>query len=127
MSVLSRGLIRQLRYRNRRGDEVDVGSVTATEAKNEFGRVLEAAMEHGAVAITRHDAPKAVLVSVEEWNALVEATQSARVLDSLAGEFDALYQRMQAPAARKASKALFAASPAELGKAAVTMAARRRG
>ena len=45
-------------------------SFTATEAKNEFGRLLEKAILGDVVVITRHDAPKAVLISIEEFNAL---------------------------------------------------------
>lgn len=111
-------------FRNRRGDRVDAASFTATEAKNEFGRVLEMVIQGGVVVITRHDAPKAVLVSVDEFNALARATESK--LDTLSHEFDALLSRMQTPKARTAMKAAFEASPAQLGRAAVA-AARKRG
>ncbi|HAM56661.1 MAG TPA: prevent-host-death family protein [Candidatus Rokubacteria bacterium] len=111
-------------FRNRRGEQVEIPSFTATDAKNEFGRVLETAIQKGVVAITRHDAPKAVLLSLDEFNALVGAASSK--LDTLSGEFDALLARMQGPKARAGMKAAFAASPAQLGKAAVA-AARKRG
>lgn len=111
-------------FRNRRGEEVAVPSVTATDAKNEFGRVLDTAMAQGAVAITRHDTAKAVLLSIDEYNALVGAQTNE--LDTLSGEFDALLAKMQTPGARKGMRAAFAASPAELGRAALT-AARKRG
>lgn len=114
-----------LPFRNRRGEEVAVSSVTATDAKNEFGRVLETAIQEGAVAITRHEAPKAVLLSVDAYNALVEARDSA--LDTLSSEFDTLLAKMQTPAARAGMKAAFDASPAALGAAAVKAAANKRG
>jgi prevent-host-death family protein len=98
-------------------------SFPATVAKNEFGRVLEAALERGTVVITKHDAPKAVLLSMEAYRALAGRTES--VLDALTGEFDAMFERMQTPGARKARNALFAATPAELGRAAA--AAARKG
>lgn len=110
-------------FRNRRGDRVDAASFTATEAKNEFGRVLEMVIQGGVVVITRHDAPKAVLVSVDEFNALARATEST--LDTLSHEFDALVSRMQTPKARLAMKAAFDASPAQLGRAAVAAARKR--
>jgi len=44
----------------------DRALVTATEAKNKFGRLLEKAMQGGVVVITKHDAPKAVLISMDE-------------------------------------------------------------
>ena len=104
-----------LTFRNRLGEVVDVPSVAATRLKNEFGAVLEQA-GRGAVAITRHDAPKAVLVSYEEFQALVNAR--AQSLSELDAEFDALLSRMQTPKAKKGVEAAFKASPAELGRAA---------
>jgi prevent-host-death family protein len=97
---------------------------TATQAKNEFGRVLEAVLHGDTVVITKHDAPKAVLISVDGFNRLTHATELA--LDTLSGEFDELLDRMQTPKFRHAMREAFAASPKELGKAAVT-AARKRG
>lgn len=112
-----------LSFRNRAGDLVDVPAVPASRAKNEFGQLLDQAARGGAVAITRHDAPKAVLLSFEEFRALVSAsTPSLKALDA---EFDALLARMQAPSARRAMTAAFDAPPAALGRAAVKSAARR--
>jgi len=106
--------------RNRRGEPLETSSFTATEAKNEFGRVLETAMQGGVVVITKHEAPKAVLVALDEFRALVGARKSR--LDTLRGEFDALLARMQTPEARSGMKAAFDATPAQLGKAAVAAA-----
>ena len=111
-------------FRNRRGERVDASSVTATDAKKEFARVLEMVIQGGVVVITKHDAPKAVLLSVDEFNAL--ALAPSHKLDALSGQFDALLARMQTPKARAGMKAAFAASPKQLGRAAVA-AARRRG
>jgi len=98
--------------------------VSASEAKREFGRVLEMAIQGDAVVITKHDSPKAVLISVENFNALSSAAQTK--LDTLSREFDALLARMQTSTARRGMKAAFAASGKRLGKAAVA-AARSRG
>lgn len=98
--------------------------VTATEAKNAFGRLLEKAMQGGVVVITKHDAPKAVLISLDEYTALSNASESR--INSLGAEFDSLLMRMQGPKARNAMKSAFHASPKQLGKAAV-LAARKRG
>ena len=111
-------------FRNRRGETVDTSSVTATDAKKEFARMLEMVIQGGVVVITKHDAPKAVLLSVDEFNALAHAPSLK--LDALSGQFDALLARMQTPKARAGMKAVFAASPKQLGRAAVA-AARRRG
>ena len=111
-------------FRNSRGETLEPASVTASEAKSGFGRVLEIAIAGGAVVITRHDAPKAVLISVENFNALSGAAGTK--LDALNHEFDALLARMQTPKARRGMKTAFASSAKQLGKAAVA-AARSRG
>jgi antitoxin Phd len=82
------------------------------------------AIQGGAVVITKHDAPKAVLISVENFNALAGGADTR--LDTLSREFDALLARMQTPRARRGMKKAFAASGTQLGKAAVA-AARVRG
>ena len=107
-------------FRNSRGETLEPSSVSASEAKSEFGRVLELAIQGRAVVITKHDAPKAVLISVENFNALSGAAESK--LDTLSSEFDALLARMQTSQARRGMKAGFAASGKRLGKAAVAAA-----
>ena len=97
---------------------------TATQAKNEFGRVLEMALRGDAVIITKHDAPKAILISLEQFTKLAQSPKPE--LDALDAEFDDLLAGMQSPKARAAMDALFTASPAELGKAALAEA-RKRG
>jgi antitoxin Phd len=111
-------------FHNRKGERVAMPTFTATAAKNVFGRVLDTAVEKGAVAITRHDAPKAVLLSIAEFDALVSA--GGRTLDTLAAEFDERLARMQTPRARKGMADAFAATPTRLGRAAVA-AAKKRG
>jgi antitoxin Phd len=111
-------------FRNSRGQALEPSSVSASQAKSEFGRVLELAIQGRAVVITKHDAPKAVLISVENFNALSGAAQTK--LETLSHEFDALLARMQTSQARRGMKAAFAASGKRLGKAAVA-AARSRG
>ncbi|MGH8398343.1 MAG: type II toxin-antitoxin system Phd/YefM family antitoxin [Gammaproteobacteria bacterium] len=111
-----------LSVRNIRGQPVM--SFSATDAKNTFGTVLEKALNKGMVAITKRDKTRAVLLSMEEYQALLERAPDP--LMTLSAEFDALEARMQAPKAKSAGKALFKATPAELGRAAVS-GARKRG
>ena len=99
-------------------------SYTATEAKHEFGRVLEQAILGTTVVITKHDSPRAVLISMDQFEALHEAPHLK--LNTLSDEFDALLDRMQTPQARRGMSAAFNASPKQLGKAAVA-SARKRG
>lgn len=107
-----------------RRERPQAASISATAAKNEFGRILEKVIQGGTVVITRHSAPKAVLISVDEFNALSRSHRAE--LDTLSGEFDLLLAGMQTPAARAGMKAAFDASPRHLGQAAAA-AARGRG
>lgn len=99
-------------------------TVTATEAKTRFGPLLETAIRGGAVVITKHDTPKAVLLSMAEFEALGGSRPPD--LKALSDEFDGLLARLQAPESRKALKSAFDATPKELGRLAVAHQ-RRRG
>ena len=111
-----------LKFRNSRGAWVDIPAVAATKVKNEFGTMLDKATRDGAVAITRHDTPRAVLLSYEEFESLAQAR--SRNLDSLSNEFDELLKTLQRPKVKKAMKTAFDAAPAELGRNAVNAAAK---
>jgi antitoxin Phd len=109
-----------LTFRNRLGELVDIRSVPATRLKNEFGTIFEQAVRSGAVAITKHDTARAILISMEEFEALVGDRSNS--LDKLSAQFDGLLARMQTPAAKKGIAAAFKASPKVLGRAAVKAA-----
>ena len=111
-------------FRNSQGELVDIPTVSASRFKNEFGAIFEKATLGGAVAITKHDTPKAVLLSYAEFQSLVKSRSPA--LQDLSAEFDRLLARMQTPKARRGMTAAFNASPAKLGQAAVKAAARKR-
>ena len=98
--------------------------VNATEAKTRFGRMLASVARGGRVVIKKHNDPKAVLLSIEDFDTLSRANQIQ--LNALSSEFDAMLARMQEPESRAAMKAAFDSSPEQLGRAAVA-AARRRG
>jgi antitoxin Phd len=110
-------------FRNRRGEQVEPRSFSASDAKNQFGRVLETALADGVVMITKHDVVKAVLVSAEEFTALTGAREPA--LDTLSREFDRLLARMQTPKSRAGMKSAFEATPKQLGQVAVEGARKR--
>jgi prevent-host-death family protein len=112
-----------LRFRNARGDLVEVETVPATRLKNEPGAIIEKVLTGGAVAITRHDAPKAVLISYEDFRQLAQAREPA--LGVLEAEFDRLLEAMQSGGARKALVAAFEATPEAMGEAALHHAAPR--
>ncbi|BCP15603.1 hypothetical protein MINTMi198_26320 [Mycobacterium intracellulare M.i.198] len=107
-------------FRNRDGKLVDVPSVTASRLKNEFGTVFDEAAVSGAVVITKHNTPRAVLLSYAEFEAL--AATAAPALDDLSARFDELLATMQTPKAKAGVAAAFDATPEELGAAAVKAA-----
>lgn len=111
-------------FRNRLGELVEIPEVAATQAKNTFGELLDRIASSGAIAITRHDTPKAVLLSFEEFVSLSSAR--FETLDALSNKFEGLLERMQSPAARKGMEAAFNSTPAALGEAAAKAARRRR-
>lgn len=94
--------------------------IPASVAKNRFATVLDNVSKGQEVFITKHNAPKAVVISVERFRALSAATTS--VLDRLTAEFDARLERMQTPEAQSALEKAFNASPTDLGKAALRVA-----
>ena len=91
--------------------------IPATVAKNNFGSILDDVMRGRDVVITKHNSPKAVVMSVERFNALARA--SSPDLTALAADFDARLARMQTPKVSGAMQAAFDASPDELGRAAL--------
>lgn len=111
-------------FRNRSGDLVEIPEVTASQAKNTFGEILDGAARSGAVAITRHRRPVAVLLSYEEFESLSSAR--SETLETLSAKFEGLLERMQAPGARRGMEAAFNAGPEDLGRAAAGAARRRR-
>lgn len=104
-------------------DAFEAPSYTATQAKNEFGHVLDQAIRGATIVITRHDSPRAVLISKERFDAMRQVPQLK--LDALSHQFDELLANMQTAEARGAMERAFHATPKQLGRAAVAAARRR--
>ena len=101
-------------FRNRLGELVEIPEVAASQAKNSFGELLDRVATAGAVAITRHDTPKAVLLSLEEFESL--SSTRAETLEALSAKFEGLLERLQTPAARNGLEAAFNATRARGGR-----------
>jgi prevent-host-death family protein len=93
-------------------------SVPATQAKNRFGEILQAARDSGPVFIERHGQAQAVVLSIDAYNKLTsnERSSQERELDHWTREFHALHSRMQTQEAREAVDELFSATDAELNR-----------
>ena len=96
----------------------EMPTISATELKNATADVFEQVAARRAVAITRHDKPRAVLLSVEQYEALT-GQQNPDWLQKLHEEYRGLLDRMQGPEQRAAAEKLFKATPEELGEAAL--------
>ena len=96
----------------------DMPTISATELKNATADVFEQVAARRAVAITRHDKPRAVLLSIDLYEALT-AQQNPTWLDQLHEEYRGLLDRMQGPEQRAAAERAFNATAEELGEAAV--------
>jgi antitoxin Phd len=113
-----------LRFRNARGELVELESVPATRLKNEPASIIDRVSAGKAVAITRHNSARAVILSYEDFRELAQAREPS--LGALSAKFDELLDSMQAPRSKKALAAAFASSSEELGKSAVEAATGRR-
>ena len=113
-----------LRYRNARGEMVTPDTIPAEELKNTPGAVLEQAAKGRAVVVTRRSAPRAVILSVEDFQAL--ARDRSPDLAELEDRFDELVESMQTKESRAGVAALFRATPSELGGAAASAARKPR-
>jgi prevent-host-death family protein len=134
LACLKQTVGRAVRIRRARQEEVPVSlarrrealtpiKITATEAKNQMGQVLEKVMQGGVVLITKHETPKAAVIPMAEYEKFSRATEAK--LNALSDEFDALLARMQTREARAGMQAAFDATPEQLAKAAVTFARKR--
>jgi prevent-host-death family protein len=101
----------------------DLPTVTATELKLSTADVLDQVSAGKAVAITRHDKPRAVLISLDHYKELT-GSQSDWLAD-LHTEYRGMLDEMQTPEQKDAALRLFEATPEELGAAAVRGAERR--
>ena len=111
------------KFRNAQGDLVHLAEIPATRFKNEFASMFEKAALGEPIAITKHDTPKAVLISYGEFQALMRARSAG--LGELEAEFDALLAGMQAPKSKAAMAAAFDAPPAKVGRAAMKAVRKR--
>jgi len=99
-------------------------SISSTETQNSFGKVLGRVQRGAVIGITRHDEVSAVLLSAETYEALL--VQRSDPLEKLRDQFDRRFAEMQTPRAKSGIRALFEATPRQLGRAAVK-GARKRG
>jgi prevent-host-death family protein len=103
------------------GQTARVETLPSTDAKNHFAQLIERLARVGKpVVITRNARPAAVMLSMAEYERLVQAAPDP--LASLQAGFDHLVASMQAPKAKAGVDALFISTPEQLGAAALRAA-----
>lgn len=102
----------------------ELPEVTATDLKNSTADILDQVATQGAVAITKHDKPRAVLISMEAYESMTGA--NSHLIAELHEEYRGVLERMQEPEQKAAAERLFEATPEELGSAAV-LGAKQKG
>jgi prevent-host-death family protein len=100
----------------------ELPTVTATELKHSTADVLDQVNAGKVLAITRHDKPRAILLSVEQYRELTGG--EGDWLADLHEEYGGMLDRMQEPDQKAAAIRAFNATPEELGHAAVEAALR---
>jgi len=106
-----------IRIRNRHGEMIDAPQFTASEAKHNFGQLLDTAVRTGPVTITKQRKPAAVLISLDDYQALTQVEE--RTLATLTAEFDRRFDLMQAPGAAAAMQRAFDTPESQLRAYAV--------
>ena len=66
-------------------------------AKANLSALVEAAAEGNAAVITRHGKPRAVIVSVEEWDRLRRVPSFGNLLCSMPTVDDDVFERLRTP------------------------------
>ena len=94
----------------------DLSEVTASVLKNKFSEVARLASS-GPLAVSRHNRREFVILTAAQYEELQQSRRAP--LESLAAEFDQMVAKMNTPKAKRATAALFTASPKALGKAAM--------
>ena len=102
----------------------ELPAISATALKNTTADVLDRVNREGALAITRHDKPQAILLSYEEYLAHTGQGDDSW-LGELREECQTMLEEMQSPEQKAAAEKLFSATPEELGAAAVRGAQRK--
>lgn len=92
-----------------------VEKISATDAKNRFGEVLEKVAADATVSLIKHGKPAAYVISPERYERYQRQLQvPAGPIEALQAEFETMVARMQAAPSIEASASLMTLSTQEL-------------
>lgn len=98
------------------GKSTSADLIPISEAKNNLSQLVERVRRHERVVITRNDRPAAVLMSIEDYNAMAASIPDP--LGELESRFAGLLSAIASADTVAAGTALFSASSTDLGNAA---------
>ncbi len=102
----------------------ELPTVTATALKSSTAEVLDQVSRGHAIAITKHDKPRAVLVSYEDY--VSWKSKDDEIFETFFEEYQGMLDAMQSPEQKAAALRAFNATPEELAEAAVEGARREK-
>jgi prevent-host-death family protein len=113
-----------LKFRTANGEVRSLEAVPASRLKNAPGAIVDQAAAGRPVVVTRHDSPKVVILSFQDFEDLARGREPG--LGALEGRFGELLEGMQKPRAKRGVTAALAATPEQYGRAAVAAARKPR-
>jgi prevent-host-death family protein len=90
----------------------------ASDVKNHWRDIVDEANAHGEVVVTNYNRPEVVVVSMERYAKLRKNATARDPLAALRAEFDRELAVLRQPNAGRKLREIFAATPAEIAKAA---------
>lgn len=99
---------------------------SASEVKARWRDVVADAKEHGEVLVTNFERPEVVVLSMERYTDLKSRAAAKDPLVALGREFDRELEALRQRAASSKLRKAFAATPAQLARAANATRSRRR-
>jgi prevent-host-death family protein len=98
----------------------------ASHVKSHWRDIVKEANANGEVVVTSYNRPEVVVVSMERYAKLKNDAMAGDPLSTLRAEFDRELAVLRQPGASRKLHKAFAATPAEIAKAANDAAGRKR-
>src|SRR5258708_6827641 len=99
----------------------------ATDVKGHWRDIVDEVNANGEVVVTNYNRPAVVVVSMERYAKLKKDASARDPLAALRAEFDRELASLRHPDASDKLRKIFAATPAEIAKAANAARRRKRG
>jgi len=108
------------------GVKHSTGTRPASDVKSHWRDIVDEANANGEVIVTNYNRPEVVVVSIELYAKLRKEAAAQDPLTALRAEFDRELAVLRQPNAGRKLRKAFAATPAEIAKAANAAGRRKR-